>query len=25
MEEAVRQFTNRVGLQAPAERIWRVA
>ena len=25
MDEAVRQFTSRVGQQAPAERVWRVA
>jgi hypothetical protein len=25
MEESMRQFTSRVGEQAPAERIWKVA
>ena len=25
LEESVRQFTGRVGQQAPAERIWKVA
>jgi hypothetical protein len=25
LDESVRQFTSRVGQQAPAERIWRMA